>query len=425
MLLRFAASNHLSIREPQALSFTASALQDRTEGLIRSDTVPNKSVLPALVVYGANASGKSNLVDAIAFMKSAVLGSHTRGEPGGGVPRRAFRLDASSSRESSTFEIDFAIDDVRHHYGFEASDTEFVSEWLYTVPKSHRRMLFEREDGSFRFGRELRGPNNSIARLTRPNSLFLSAAAQNGHDQLSGTFDFFRSIGNVTDIAVPDVLAVSELGTGGPDQRVIDFLAKVGTGVVGHRRNKTELSERERAFRRKVVAAFREMADGPVQIEDEPSTETTIELAHRSREGQRVYLELERESAGTRRLLVLLGFAFRALDSGAPLVVDELGASLHTYATASVLGLFCSPQTNPKGAQLVATTHDTNLLTSPYLRRDQVWFAEKDPEGATQVYPLTDIRTRKGDNLELGYLQGRYGAIPAESPVLSAIAAPK
>ena len=197
---------------------------------------------------------------------------------------------------------------------------------------------------------------------------------------------------------------------------MIEFLNKIGTGVVGYRRNETELSEKERAFHRKIATVIRELSEVPVEVGLESRKQIRIELAHKSRDGQPVYFELERESAGTRRLLILLGLAFGALDEGAPLVVDELGASLHTFASEAVLALFCSPDTNPKGAQLVATTHDTNLLKSPTLRRDQIWFAEKNEQGATQVYPLTDIRTRKGDNLELGYLQGRYGAIPAASP---------
>ena len=126
---------------------------------------------------------------------------------------------------------------------------------------------------------------------------------------------------------------------------------------------------------------------------------------------------MERESAGTRRLLIVLDLAFRALDEGAPLFIDELNASLHTQAAEVVLNLFCSRETNPKGAQLIATTHDTNLLASSALRRDEVWFTEKDTEGATHLYPLTDIRTRKGDNIEKGYLQGRYGAVPFDDPI--------
>ena len=141
-----------------------------------------------------------------------------------------------------------------------------------------------------------------------------------------------------------------------------------------------------------------------------------IELAHRARDGNSVYFDLSLESAGTRRLLVVLGLAFRALDEGAPIFIDELSANLHTHASEAVLELFCSPETNPKGAQLVATTHDTNLMNSPALRRDQLWFTSKDTSGATQLNPLTDIRTRRGDNFEKGYLQGRFGAVPFDNP---------
>ena len=116
-------------------------------------------------------------------------------------------------------------------------------------------------------------------------------------------------------------------------------------------------------------------------------------------------------------MLIILGQTFKALDKGLPIVIDELDASLHTHASEAILRLFCSPKMNPNGAQLIATTHDTNLMRSDILRRDQLWFVEKNREGATEIYPLTDIRTRKGDNVELGYLQGRYGAIPVDDPV--------
>ena len=203
MLLRFAVANHLSIREKQELSFAASSLRDRSDGLIDCKTVPSGSVLPAIVIYGANASGKSNLVNAIAAMQGMVLWSHTRGEPGGGVPRDAFKLDPTCSQTPSRFEIDFVIDDVRYHYGFETTDEAFVAEWLYAFPGSHRRRMFERENSIFNFGRWLKGQNNNIAKLTRPNSLFLSAAAQNGHEQLSKIYAYFKSIEFASTISIP------------------------------------------------------------------------------------------------------------------------------------------------------------------------------------------------------------------------------
>ena len=426
MLLRFGVSNHLSIRDFQELSFAASSLKDRDEGLIPCAAAPKGTVVPAAVIYGANASGKSNLVSAMGTMRWMVSSSQTRGEPGGGVPRQPFMLDPVCAEEPSRFELDFVIDGVHHHYGFEASDDAFESEWLYDFPSSRRRKLFEREGGEFRFGRGLKGRNNIIADLTRPNSLYLSAAAQNGHERLSQVSGYFRSVHGIYATALPGMVVSAHLAEKEADDRVIDFLGRVGTGVVGHRRKEREFEIDIEAFQRDMLAAMRKQADLPADLETTMGGDwrTAIELAHRDQNGKKVYFDLDLESAGTRRLLFVLGFAFQALDEGTLLFVDELDASLHTQATEAVLRLFCSPETNPKGAQLVATTHDTNLMRAPVLRRDQLWFTEKDAGGATRLYPLTDIRTRKGDDTEKGYLQGRYGAVPFDDP-LSDLAPPR
>ena len=410
MLLRFGVSNHLSIRDYQELSLAASSLKEQQEELIDCAAAPSGSVLPAVVIYGANASGKSNLIDAISTMRDMVLLSQTRGEPGGGVPRHPFRLDDDSPKSPSHFDIDFLIDGVRHHYGFEASDSAFESEWLYAFPKSHRQTLFERTGDEFRFGRGLKGQNKVIAGLTRPNSLFMSAAAQNDHEQLSEVFGYFRTLRADWSIGVPAEAISSRLAEEKQDDRVIDFLGKIDTGVIGYRQRESELSEEMQGIQRELFTLFKKI--GGSEPPEDKDKYITIELAHRGQGSEPFYLELDSESDGTRRLLIVLALAFRALDEGAPLFIDELDASLHTQAAEAVLKLFCSRETNPKGAQLIATTHDTNLLASSLLRRDEVWFIEKDNEGATRLYPLTDIRTRKGDNIEKGYLQGRYGGVP-------------
>ena len=411
MLLRFGVSNHLSIRDSQELLLTASSLKDPRDGLIDCAATPHGAVVPAAVIYGANASGKSNFVDAITTMRHMVLRSQTEGDPGGGVPRHPFRLDSGSSQRPSRFDIDFMLDGVRHHYGFEANDREFVSEWLYSFPKSHRRSLFVRDRDNYRFGRELKGKNSVIAGLTRPNSLYVSAAAQNRHEQLSKVFGYFLSLHGFMGVGVAGPEASAWLVDEEVDSRVIGFLGKIDTGICGYRRRERELPEEMRTFQRELFELVRKRGDASVEADAE-RRQVTIEMGHRSRDGKPVYLELNLESAGTRRLLLVLSLAYRALDEGTPLVIDELDASLHTLAGAAVLKLFCSPETNPKGAQLIATTHDTNLMDSSVLRRDQLWFTEKDEDGATQLYPLTDIRTRGSDNFEKGYLQGRYGAVP-------------
>ena len=204
---------------------------------------------------------------------------------------------------------------------------------------------------------------------------------------------------------------------------MLDFLERIGTGVYDYRLKETALPEEIANLQQEVLDLIKRRTTTPIEFETAHML-STVELAHRSRSGKPVYLELGMESAGTLRLLMVLSLAYHALDHGVPVVIDELDASLHTFASEAILQLFCSRETNPKGAQLIATTHDTNLLASPVLRRDQVWFTEKGPYGATLLFPLTEIRTRSGDNFEKGYLQGRYGAVPFSGP-LSTLDAPQ
>ena len=415
MLLRFGVSNHLSIRDQQELLFTVSALHDREDGLIDCAGAPRGSIVPAVVMYGANASGKSNLIHAIGTMQRLVLTSQTQGAPGGGVPHHAFKLDDASRERPSQYDVDFFLDGVRYHYGFESSDTRFEAEWLYSFPKSHRRTVFERQRDNFRFGRELRGRNRVIAELTKPNTLFVSAAAQHRHEQLSRVFSYFRSLQSFMSIFVPSEQAALAFAQDGLDPRVIDFLERIDTGVCDYQLKETALPEEMANLQQEVLDLIKRRTATPIDFET-TDKQHTIELAHKSRSGKPVYMELGMESAGTLRLLMVLSLVYRALDHGVPVVIDELDASLHTLASETILQLFCSRETNPRGAQLIATTHDTNLLASPLLRRDQVWFMEKDAYGATLLFPLTEIRTRSGDNLEKGYLQGRYGAVPFSGP---------
>ena len=302
MLLRFAVTNHLSIRESQELSFAASSLQDRRDGLIDCKAVSSRPVLPAIVIYGANASGKSNILNAIATMKKLVLWSHIKGEPGEGIPRNAFKLDPACLPAPSKFEIDFIIDDVRHHYGFEATDKVFTGEWLYTYPLSQPRKLFERNKSTFSFGRELKGQNKSIAGLTRPNSLFLSAAAQNGHKQLSKIYKYFDSI------SISGANASARVVRDEFDSRVIEFLTSIDTGVTGYREKKIEIPEEAHAIRKELKAVFEKLSGDPIRIkpEEEEGKYIAIELAHSNRKGEPVYFDLDSESAGTRRLLIVL-----------------------------------------------------------------------------------------------------------------------
>ncbi len=411
MLLRFAVSNYFSLRDLQVLNLSASTLKDENAGLIECPASPTGSILPAIVIYGANASGKTNYMAAMNMMKTLVLESHTKYGPNDALPFHPFALDQESSRTPTHVDVDFVIDGIRYHYGFELTDKVIESEWLYSIPKSRSRLLFERDGSNFQFGRELKGQNKTIATMTRSNSVFLSVAAQNNHQQLSGIFNYFKTVRGLTSFDIQSLGVSYYLSRVGLDPRVIAFLENIDTGVIGYQTKENPYSKEFLILQRDMIAGARRNIDE--SIDDEPEElDNIFVLEHRGVSGEPVPFDLNWESAGTRRLLIVLSEAFRALDHGSPIYIDEIDTSLHTHACEALLKLFCSPETNRNGAQLIATTHDTNLMKSSLLRRDQVWLTEKGSDGATALYPLIDFRTRSGDNIEKGYLQGRFGAVP-------------
>lgn len=406
MLLRFGVTNDHSIRDTQELSLVASSLKDDETGLIRPANLSH-ALVPAAIIYGANASGKSNVIRALEFMRKTIRSSHFMGEICDGLDRSPFRLSPSTPAEPTTYDVDFIVNGVRYHYGFSFNDETFLSEWLYAFPSGRRQMLFDRNGANFTFGRALKGRNHVIADLTRENSLFLSAAAQNAHEQLTQIRTGMAEWIFDTEIsASPSRIRTRYKDASDGDIRIIDLLDKFGTGICGIGREIRQRSGDHGSATRILLG-----------LDNAGDDDYEVFFDHRTSEGSFVPFTLMEESDGTRRLLLLLSSALRALDRGGLLVIDELSSSLHTMACEAIVALFSDPKTNPKGAQLIATTHDTNLLRSPLLRRDQIWFTEKDAGGATHLYPLSDFHTRAGDNFEKGYLQGRFGAVPFSGDV--------
>lgn len=421
MLIRFAVENHLSIRERQELSLLASSLQDPAASLIPVDGM---KLVPAALIYGANASGKSNFVSALNFLRQSVRYSHARGGPETGVPRNPFILDDKTKALPTKIDIDFFLNNVRFHYGFSASDTEFEEEWLYAFPLGKKQTWFYRGPGDegINFGKALKGTLKTIATLMRPNSLFLSTAAQNAHKQLTPIFNYLSDFSMKTTIENREHDAMAAFAGGRIDSRIVHFLKQADTGIVSCRFDDAlrRIGIDQQSFMKDLWGILKKyIPDAPERTLDgvEKIDVKKISLGHKGTGKEPRYLELRLESAGTLRLLILLKTIFEALDNGSLVVIDELDASLHTYLAESIVALFNSKKTNPRGAQLIATTHDTNLLRSESVRRDQVWFCEKDTTGGTNLYPLTDIHTRNTDNLEKGYLQGRFGAVPFRGPV--------
>lgn len=416
MILRFSVQNYLSFDDEQEISFVASKLSDRDDGLIDMGNVsPDLKVLPVAIVYGPNASGKSNLLAALSDMRGLVLHSHRSGTPDGGIGRRPFALRKSCFAEPTVFSIDFLLDNVRYHYGFSFDNSVFREEWLFFYPEGTRRRLFERVAGEpIKFGPSFKGEKKQIEALTRDNSLFVSAAAQNNHDALKEIFQFFRGI--VVDLDVFSTRGMNQIRSGKSDvdERAIKFLSIIGTGIVSYRRKKIDYSPKIEKFQDSLAELIKESLSDEIgsSYKDFMSKLQDIELGHLNEDGEEIYFNLDDESAGTHKLLGVLSQIFSVLDTGGFVAADEIDVSVHSQVTEAIVALFSNKTTNPNGAQLLATTHDTNLMTSNILRRDEIWLVEKGPFGMSQLFPLTDIRTRKQDNIERGYLEGRYGAVP-------------
>ncbi|MFG2413369.1 AAA family ATPase [Streptomyces goshikiensis] len=417
MLLRFQVTNHASLRDEQELSLVAS---DRhPERAERELAGGDHRAVPVAAIYGTNASGKSNVIDAISWMRQAVLSSFRRWDPTGGIPRRPFALRRDVTSPPTSFSVDFALNGVRHEFGFSVDDDRVTEEWLYYYPERKANRLYERKaDSSVVFGRSLTGRKKIISELLRPNSLYLSVAAAQGHPQLSEVYRWFqtglrlatdRNFRARLDHTVQLLLGGREQGEPAPVMRLLQF---ADLGVSG-----LEVEEPDEAVMddyQRLTQAMREALGERVRVEA-PGLHS-VRVEHRTGEG--VFpLDLGEESSGTRTWIGLMGPVLATLAQGAVLCVDELDARLHPYLVDALVGMFQSPDINRSGAQLIFSTHEAALLgrnVRTELFRDQVWFTEKDSDTlATRLFPMTEFHVRDSlENLEKRYLAGRYGAVP-------------
>lgn len=418
MLLRFRVQNHASLRDEQELSLVAQDRQERRAEAV----VPGAGELvtvPVAVVYGPNASGKSNVIDALRWMRGAVLASYQRWDPSGGVPRRPFLFRRDPEAHPTEFQVDFVIDRTRYEFGFSVDDEKILGEWLNYFPEGRARRLYERNaDCTVTFGRWLTGRRKTIADSLRPNSLFISVAAAQGHQQLSRIFRWFRfGLTGADDADYRQRLdhtlhLISSDKHGYESKAVVALLSFADLGAAELAARETEETDAKEF--RKIQHVLRETL-GENRIVIESSHYKDIEVVHRTAEGE-FALPLGMESSGTRTWIGLLGVAVSALVRGAVLCVDELDARLHPHLVDAFVGLFVSPEVNKYGAQLIFSSHDVTLLgrnARTELFRDQIWLTEKDPDTlATRLFPLTEFRVRETDNFEPRYLVGKYGAVP-------------
>ena len=400
-MLRFQVSNHRSILDPVELSMIS---VDGDRAATRGFERLSERVLTVAGIYGPNASGKTNVLDAIAWLSNAVARSLRGWEEE--VPRDPHRF-GDAPTEPSTFDLDLVVDGVRYSYSLEVDDSSVEYECLLSYPERKRRTLFERHGTEIEFRRGF-GAIRGIRDLLTPTTLTLSAASRLG-------------VGPVRDVS----RAISRIGVLGLGRRsrLMHPIPRFGPPGSTIRllleqqdRDQQQLfDEDEQQLPALDLLRWADPGIDDVRVEramDRVGERLRLNFV-RQFEDEPAVLGLEDESAGTQTWFYLVGPVLGVLRRGHILLCDEIDASLHPRLSARLIELFQDPTTNPLGAQLIFTTHDTTLLNS--LNRDEVWLTEKANDGTTSLGALAEFsgeRVRRSLNLERAYLQGRFGAVP-------------
>jgi AAA15 family ATPase/GTPase len=466
MLIEFRVGNFRSFAEPQNFSLVASPDTRHPDNCI---PFGKQRLLKSAGLFGANASGKSNLIKAIDFMWRFVLHSATRMNVGDEIPVVSFQLDPDSRGKASFFETQFVIDDMRYQYGFTATSKRVQDEWLIAYPKSRPQHLLERSfdlessQTTWAFRGELHKKGTLLRERTRDNGLVLSRGAEMNIGPLTTVFlwflrkmavfdlsDSLSALIQQTAVRIKDapvfrervlrLIRHADLGIGDlevTEQHARYVSASLPASLIGeswpmssaHGPAGTVISGTSTSSVPVTVTSGTTMWSVPMTVASGTTTDIpggfsfpighTIQSIHRATGGEPVRFNfLEAESNGTQRFFALAGPWLDALDQGGLLVIDELDCSMHPTLTRKLIELFQTRGANPKGAQLVFSTHDSTLMDQELFRRDQIWIVEKDQAGASRLSSLYDFeeKPRNNEALQRRYLAGRYGGVPVFGP---------
>jgi uncharacterized protein len=417
MLLAFRAENARSFCGPVELSLVATRLAEAE--VVRE--IPWRQggqpidVLPVAGLFGANASGKTNLLRIMSDLRGFVVHSFRRGNPGGGMPARPFLLGDDEDGSPTTYEVDVVLGGVLHKYRLKIDGERVLEESAHSFPRGRSLLLFERTGDDVRLGATQRGRGRAVMEILRPNALFLSTAAATNHPLLIGLFEWFQRnllFADVQSRSVRQALTAGMLEQDDLRERVLELLREADLGITGAKKRELDPEIKERVVRALNVLHGEE--EGEEAVEEIEFDDFEVRLLHRSSGGD-VELNPVDESRGTLIWFGMVGPVIEALQKGSLLLADELDASLHPTLVGALISLFQSKQSNPRRAQLIFNAHDATVMgdsaTHP-LGRDQIWFTEKNEDGGTRLYPLSDLDPRKGEAVGRRYLAGRYGATP-------------
>lgn len=402
MLLEFSCSNHRSIRDE--ILFSAIAGSDKTHAE-NIEKVADVEVLKSSVIYGANGSGKSNFIDAIAFVKNLVSNSINH-QPGQGILQVPHKLEGYERK--SNYKIQFVVDGIRYAFGFSLRNMLVVEEYLYYFPNGRQTKIFERDGEEYSAGRNFRNRFNSCKDVLKPNRLMLSCAANfSSVDEVTAAYRFFNdelviySSGNQENwmnYSLHQINASEKVKA-----TVLKFLNALGTGIkdiyVDIKKEDLDVSHLppflSDEFKKILLQEKIDAISAKVQYE---GFETDL---------------ISEESTGIKKLFGILCPFIDIIANGKVLVCDELESNLHESLLFGLVKQFVNTR-GSKPAQLIFTTHETGLLNLDLFRRDQIWFTEnKSADRSTDLFSLTEIRNvRKDENFGKGYIAGKYGAIP-------------
>ena len=422
MIIQFSVSNYRCFRGLQTLNLAASGDKTLSDNCIKA-TLPGlsgKRWLKGVGIYGANASGKSTVVAALEALTDLVLNSAKSTDPKEPIDQiEPFALCPEQPTSPTAFGIVFVADGIRYEYRVAATRERIWHESLRAFPCAREQIWYARDwdapsatyiwtpekPTGFRRDPQLEG-------YTLSNMLFLSKAVASNRTDLELVYRWFKE-----HLIFLDLSARSQMSFGytlkqvkektAICERIVNLLRHADLGVTGASVVETKSPDNVLdVIFKQAPPEMREVLTGTKPLWVRP------ELTHAASGSSSIPLPWSRESAGTHRLFALAGPWLDILERGRVVCVDELEASMHPLMVRELLRLFMSEEVNTKGAQLVFTTHNPLLLDTTLMRRDQIWFTDKDGTGASHLYPLTDYSPRKGESLVRGYMAGRYGAVP-------------
>ncbi len=388
MLLEFSVSNFRSIKDMQTLSFLATAMNEheQTNTFQATDKV---RLLKSVAVYGANGSGKSNLVKAmwvmVNFIKAPFEGRKKFEEH-----IQPFKLNTSTRNEGSFFQIMFILEGKTYRYGFVYLKGKIIFEWLFGTANKNEVEYFTRDEQKISINRERFKEGIGLESKTREDNLFLNVIYEsNGR------------IANIVRNYLSGIFVVQGL-----DEKTLQSFSY---NLLQNKANKHRILE------------ILKLADSDIydiSLEENYDKKTRQIISQRkifNENGQEVGLEnldfSKEASEGTKKIFNYAGVFVHLLKSDGTIIIDDFDARFHTSLTKAIVKLFNSEKN--KAAQICFVTHDTNLLDKDLLRRDQIYFAEKNQRGETSIYSLNEIKgVRNDSSLEKDYIKGKYGAIP-------------